>query len=276
MLIATSPSTMALKQQVEDDKIVSLTSAYAPGVIEPKTRYLFRQYSTASDFLPSYVDWMTKNFAERRMATLNPNDETGWGHKQVTDKNYKERGFDIVSAELYERAMKDFAPLRTKTLALKPDVIDLGGSAPPTAGLIVRQARELGYKGKFVQTGGPGWAAVVDAAGKEAAEGMINVLYANPSNEAYQRLAAAYKKAVGQEPNEMIVCYYDGLTVMLKAIQKAGIIDDTTRVATAFKDALPMTALQGDEMTWEHQQIRTFDYVGILKEGKPAVVGKIK
>jgi branched-chain amino acid transport system substrate-binding protein len=276
MIIATSAPTMALRQNVEDDKVVALTSAYAPGAIGETTKYMFRLYSTASDFVPSYVDWMLANFKERRMVTLNPNDETGWGQKQVTEKIYKEKGFSVVGGELYERSVKDFQPVLTKVLALQPDVIDLGSSAPPTAGLIVRQGRELGYKGRFVQTGGPGWAAAVEAAGKEAAEGMINVLYADPANAGFQRVTAAYKSAIGQEPNEIIVPYYDGVTVLLSAIAKGGDVNDTAKTAASFKAVLPMKSLQGDEMTYELQQIRTFDYVSVLKDGKPVVSGKIK
>jgi branched-chain amino acid transport system substrate-binding protein len=275
MIIATSAPTMALKDNVEADKVVAMTSSYTPAAITDKTKYMFRLYSIAVDFVPPYADWIVSNLKERRMATVNPNDETGWQQAKVTEKIYKDKGFEIVGSELYERSVKDFLPLLTKVLGFKPDVIDLGSSAPPTAGLIVRSARELGYKGRFVQTGG-GWTAVVEAAGKEAAEGMVNMLYADPANKGYQRLAADYKKIVGQEPNEIIAPYYDSVTVLLRAIQKAGDVNDTEKVAAAFKQVLPMNGLQGDEMTWAHQQIRTFDYVGVITNGVPVVAGKVK
>ncbi len=276
MLVATSASTMAVRQNLEDDKIVGLTSAYADAAITKDTKFLFRMYSTASDFLPAYVGWIKDNIKERRIATLNPNDETGWGQKQVTEKNFKAAGFDLVAGELYERSVQDFGPLFTKILAAGPDVIDLGSSSPATAGQLVRRGREMGFKGRFVQTGGAGWAAVVQAAGKEAGEGLVNILYADPDNAAYQRLVAEYKRRVGQEPNEIIAPYYDGLTVLLAAIQKAGDVNDTAKVAASFRAVLPMKALQGDEMTWEHQQIRTFNNIGVLSSGVPVVKGKVK
>ena len=276
LMVATSAPTMAIRQNLEDDKIIGMTSAYVPAAITKDTRFMFRLYSTATDFLPAYVGWMRDNLKERRMATLNPNDETGWSQKQVTEKHYKDSGFELVGGELYERSVQDFAPIFTKMLAARPEVIDLGASSPATAGLIVRQAREFGFKGRFVQTGGAGWAAVVQAAGKEAAEGLVNVLYADPENPGYKKLVAEYKRIVGQEPNEIIAPYYDAFTVLLAAIQKAGDANDTTKVSAAFKSALPMKGLQGDEMTWEHQQIRTFNYVGVLANGVPVVKGKVK
>lgn len=276
IMVETSAPTMAIRQNVEDDKILTLTSSYTPAAITPDTKYMFRLYSTATDFLPSYVGWMKDNLKEKRMVTLNPNDETGWSQKNVTEKNYKDAGFEIAGGELYERSVQDFAPIMTKVLALKPEVIDLGASSPASAGLIVRQARDMGYKGRFVQTGGAGWAAVVQVAGKEGGEGLVNILYADPENAGYKKLIDEYQKVVGQPPNEIIVPFYDSFTVLLAAIQKGGDVNDTAKAAAAMKSVLPMKGVQGDEMTWEHQQIRTFNYVGVLTNGAPKVGGRVK
>jgi branched-chain amino acid transport system substrate-binding protein len=276
IIIETSAPTMALKQSIEDDKVLAMTSSYTPAAINENTKYLFRLYSTATNFVPPYAEWLKNNIKERRMVLVNPNDETGWAQTKTTEKLYKESGFDVLDTEVYERSVKDFAPLVTKVLQFKPDVIDLGASSPATAGLIVRTARDQGYKGRFVQTGGPGWVDVVNAAGKEAAEGMINMLYANPANPGYQRLVEDYKKQYGQAPNEIIVAYYDAARVLFAAIQKAGDATDTTKVAAAIPAVLPMNSVQGDEMTYAPQQIRTYDYIGVLTNGAPVVGGKVK
>ena len=277
MIIQTSAPTRALKQQVEDDKVIALTTSYTAAAIDANTKYMFRAYSTANDFMPPYAAWMKDNLKERRMVMLNPNDETGWAQTKTTEKLYKDNGFEVLAGELYERSLKDFAPLLTKVIALKPDVMDLGASSPATAGLIVRQAREAGYAGRFVQTGGAGWLEVVGTAGKQAAEGMVNILYANQADAGYQRVAADYKRQYnGQTPNEMIAVYYDALSVLLAAIRKAGDVNDTTKVAAAMPAVLPMKSLQGEDMTYSPQQIRTFDYIGVLKDGVPVVAGKVK
>jgi branched-chain amino acid transport system substrate-binding protein len=277
VVIQTSAPTMALKQNLEDDKIVGFTTSYTPAAIDANTHYLFRAYSTATDFMPPYADWMAKNLKEKKMATLNPNDETGWSQQKTTEALYKQVGFTVVDTELYERSVKDFAPLITKVMATGPDVIDLGASSPATAGMIVRQARDAGYKGRFVQTGGAGWVEVVQAAGKEGAEGMVNVLYADPDNQAFQALVAEYKKRMnGQQPNEMVTVYTDLMSVILASVQKAGTIGDTAKIAASIPAALPMASLQGTEMTYAPQQIRTWDYIGIVTDGRPKVAGKVK
>lgn len=148
---------------------------------------------------------------------------------------------------------------------------------------MVRQARELGYRGLFVKTGGPGPRDIVASAGKEAAEGVLNLVYADPSNKGFQRLAAEYKRAVGQDPNEIIVSFYDAAGVLLRAIQRAGDVQDTTKVAAAFASALPSPSLQGDVLTLGgkansgvDQQIMNVNYVGAIRNGEATVVGRLR
>jgi branched-chain amino acid transport system substrate-binding protein len=283
VIIMSSAATMALKQNVEDDKVIGLTSAATSKAIDTSSKYMFRLYSTPVDYVPGYVGWLKNNVKERRVAILNPNDETGWDLTQYSEKVYKENGFTIVTAEVFERTLKDFQPLLTKIIALKPDMIELSSISPATAGLIVRQGRELGYKGLFVKNSGPSPKDIVAAAGKDAAEGMVNLLYVDPANTGFKRLAAEYKKSVGQDPNEMVVTFYDAANVLFSAIQKGGDVNDTSKAAAGFAKALPMKSAQGDDLTLggkkttgADQQILTTDYVAIIKNGEPVAVGKIR
>jgi branched-chain amino acid transport system substrate-binding protein len=276
MMVVVSAPLMAVKQMIEDDKIVTITSATAKGAIDEKTHFVTRLDSVPRDYVPGFAAWLKDNISEKRIVQMNPNDETGWTHSEITQAAYKKNGFDIAAVELYERSLKEFAPLLTKNLALHPDVIDLGSSPPTTAALIVRQAREMGYKGRFVQTGGAGWEQIVEGAGKEAAEGLVNVLYADTSAPGFQRLAAAYQKKVGQFPNEFLAPDYDAFNVILKAIQKAGDVNDTAKVAASFKDVMPMKSVQGGDMNWVPQQIITTEYISVLHDGKPVIKGEIK
>ena len=81
----------------------------------------------------------------------------------------------------------------------------------------------------------------------------------------------------------MILPVYDGFAVLLKAIQKAGSIDDTPAIAAAVAEVLPMPSVQGDELTigdtpltGGKQQVMTTIYIGEVKDGAPVVIGKVK
>jgi branched-chain amino acid transport system substrate-binding protein len=283
MIIMASAATMALKQNVEDDKVLALTSAGTSKAIDSHSKYMFRLYSIAQDYDPPFVAWLKDNIKQRRIVIVNPNDETGWDQAQLSTRLFNQNGFDVLGSEVYERTVTDFAPLLTKIIAMKPDLIDLGSTSPATAGIIVRQGRDLGYKGLFVKSSGPSVKDIVAGAGKQAAEGMINLLYVDPTQDGYKHLVAAYKKSVGQDPNEMIVTFYDATNVLLHAIQQAGDVNNTTKVAASFAKVLPLKSIQGDELTLGgkatsgvNQQIMTVDYVGIIRNGQPVIVGNVK
>jgi branched-chain amino acid transport system substrate-binding protein len=283
VIVMTSASTLAIKQNAEDDKVIALTSSLTPKAFDDKTKYMFRLYSPPTHFLSPLIGWMRANLKDKRIVIINPNDETGWAQTENSQKVYKTQGFEVVGSELYERTTKDFQPLLTKLIGMKPEIIDVSTSSPATAGLIIRQARELGFKGVFVQTGAGGVADILAGAGKEAAEGTVNVIYADPANPGYQRLAAEYKKANGQEPNNIIVAFYDAANILLRAVQKAGSVDDTAKVAASFAQVLPAKSVQGDELSLGGKaeigvdnQIMTVNYVGVIRNGAAVIVGKIR
>jgi branched-chain amino acid transport system substrate-binding protein len=283
VFIMHSAGTMALKQNVEDDKILALTSAGTSKSIDAASNDMFLLYSIAPNYDPPFFAWLKDNITERKIVILNPNDETGWDQTRLAASLLKQNGFTLIGTEMFERSVKDFQPLLTKVMGMNPDIIDLGSTSPASAGLIVRQARELGYKGKIIKSSGPSAREIVAAAGKDAAEGMINLLYVDSNKDGYRRLADIYRKTYGQDPNEMIVTFYDAANVLVRAIQESGDPNDTAKVAAAFAKALPMTSVQGDTLrlggktTWgiDHQ-ITTVDYIGVIKNGEPVVVGKVQ
>ena len=110
---------------------------------------MFRVLSTPVEYAAPIINWVKKNVpAEvRRVAIVNPNDETGWDSREPPTTTYGKNGFTVVGGDLYERSLKDFQPMLTRILAEKPDIIELATSPPATAGLIVRQARNSATKG---------------------------------------------------------------------------------------------------------------------------------
>lgn len=279
MLLHTTPDALALRQNVENDKVVAITSSASSKAIDASTTRMYRTNSPPKDYMPPLVAWIADHIKQRRLVLINPNDDLGWGFSKLAEKLFKQHGFDILGSELYERSQQNFQPLFTKVMAMKPDVVDLGSVPPATTGLMVRQLRDIGYKGLIIKTSGPSPKEILDAAGKKAAEGMIMQLFADPNNPGYERLAAAYRKDVGQEPNEMLLVVYDGFRVFFRAIAAAGNVNDTAKVAAAFPKVLPMKGTLGDELTlggrFKHT-IMTTTYIGVFHNGKVDILGKAK
>jgi branched-chain amino acid transport system substrate-binding protein len=281
----SSAGTVAIKDMVEDNKTIMFTGGYTRKAIDANTKFMFRAYSTPVEYAPAMIRWLAAHQPAdaRNVVLLNPNDETGWDGQDVQATAYNDNGFKVVGKEVYERSLKDFQPVLTKLLASKPDVIELGTSSPATAGLIVRQAREMGFKGRFMKNGGPGPRDIVAGAGKEAAEGVINYLEGDPTNPTYQRLAAQFKKEKGYEPNELFIGYYDATKMLFAAMQKAGTVSDSDKVRLAIPQVMPFPSAIGGTITLTGKatygadtQLVTVPYVGEIKNGEPVIVGVAK
>ena len=281
----SSAGALAIKDMVEENKTLMFSGCYTRKAIDAKTRFFYKNASTPVEYGPAMIRWLAAHQPadKRRAVLLNPNDETGWDGQAVQQAAYNGNGFKEVGHELYERSLKDFQPVLTKLLADNPDVIELGTSSPATAGLIVRQAREMGFKGRFMKNGGPGPLDIVAAAGKEAAEGVINYLMADATNPGYMRVAAEFKKAKGFEPNESFIAYYESTRAVFAAMQKAGTVTDSDKVQQAMAQVMPFhttmdgeIVLGGKEDYGCNNQFITVAYVGEIKDGNPVVVGIAK
>jgi branched-chain amino acid transport system substrate-binding protein len=283
MFTMISASHMAVKDLAEQSDVLVLTTAITRKAIGADTKHVIKIDSTTRDYVPSMVKWMKQNLPGDRVALFYPNDESGWEFANLTSDLFTKAGYTVVSKELVERSQKDFQSVLTKVIATQPDFIDLGPSAPSSAGLIVRQARELGYTKAFTVLGGAGVREIVAAAGAPAAEGTLHMVYADPNNKNYQALAERYRQQVGQPPLELIVTFYDGATALLKAIALSGDPGDPQKTREVFPKIFPMKSLQGEELTFGGKeqfgvdaQIMTTNYIAILKNGQSVIVGVTK
>ena len=102
-----------------------------------------------------FYRWVKENHPTiKRVAAISPNDTSGKDTNTAVVKALKALGFEVVADEYYERGTKDFYPVLTKILAQKPDMIDVAAAPAGEAGLILKQAMELGFKGAKGWTAG--------------------------------------------------------------------------------------------------------------------------
>jgi len=161
--------------------------------------------------------------------------DTGAGHdyldKYCTDAAVAV-GWTVVSKQFYTAGTTDFYPILTKMLTTNPDVIDTGPCAAGDQALMVKQARELGFEGRFLQ---PNWVPLdllIDTVGLE---GLYSISTSLPDfateyySEAMRELNRRYmaeKAAPGE--TSMPDCVVHGYSQMMfykKAIETAGSLD---------------------------------------------------
>lgn len=275
-------SLLAAKPITERSQTLMLSNTYTVKALE-NTKYVFRVLPTSREFVPPFVAWLKQHRpALKRVALLAPNDETGWDSQSVQEAAYKANGFDVVAKELFERKQTDFRAILTKLLASNPDNIELDTTPPATAGPIIRQARELGYKGQFTKFGGVNVAEIVDAAGKENAEGLLGYLGADPNSKEWAWLETQYAKIHKNRMGDFTFFFYDATKFLLEAIAKTGTVTDTTVVRDAIEKASPFDTLigksfwGGKEVYGIDHQLYTPSFLVEIKDGKGTVIEKLE
>ena len=164
-----SAAAVATKPQTTANKVITMTLGFTPRALGADAPYAFRTVITTGEFSEPQVAWLLKTVSAKRVISLLPNDETGQQMGAGNTAAYAKAGSKL-QVDYFERERVDFVPTLSRIL-VNSDALEIGGAAPTTAGLILKQARELGYKGPVFVTGGDVTAELVKVAGKQAAEG---------------------------------------------------------------------------------------------------------
>jgi branched-chain amino acid transport system substrate-binding protein len=186
-------------------------------------------------------------------------------------KNFKETftasGGTIVDEEAYVAKDKDFNAILTKIKGKQFDVIFLPGYYQE-AGLIIKQARDLGITQPVLGADGFDSPVLLELAGASA---LNDVYFSNhysnlDQDPKVQDFIKAYKEKNGEEPNAFHALGYDLGMYIADAITRAGSADPT-----AIKDALASTKdFQGVTGTFsmgaDHNPIKSAVVIG-LKDG---------
>src|SRR5437879_1771262 len=162
----------AVEEPVNESRVLNLPLAYADGLVSPKNPLTFHAFPSPPE-TTVFWKWIKERHPQiKRVATLSPNDDTGWWSIKVETTFVQKLGYEVVSKEFFERTMTDFNPVLLRILAQKPDIISVLASPAGSVGLIIKQARELGFKGRFIHIGQVDTSVVANIAGKANVEGM--------------------------------------------------------------------------------------------------------
>lgn len=107
----------------------------------------------------------------------------------------KELGLEILGDATYQNDTRDFTPVLTPIVRMKPDLLVLSGVAPGNAPLLIRAARELGYQG-IISTETAQDAKVLEEGAGELANGFISVGGASTPEIASDEMRAFVDKYV--------------------------------------------------------------------------------
>lgn len=272
-----SAPVLAVQPITEKNQVILSTLGFTSKALGPDKPFTFRPVTTTTEFSEPQIAWMVKSLGVKKVGTLLPNDETGQAMGRDIETAYRKAGADLAVKEMYERDRVDFVPLITRMMARGVDTIELNGASPTTGGLMVKQAREMGFKGRFVRTGGPATAEILAVAGKAALEGTIVYAPIDPDfapTKAYYELYQAKYKAV---PNGFSPNYYDFTNMLFEAMRRAGTVTDSAKVRDEleklhdFPGALGKVGWTGKAAYGIDHQMATPFYLAEVKDGKEVI-----
>ena len=215
----------ANEEPVNENGVLNLPLAYAEGLVSPKNPLTFHSFPSPPE-TTTFWKWIKEHQPQiKRVATISPNDDTGWWSIKVETAFVEKLGYQIAGKEFFERSMTDFNPVLLRILAQKPDIISVLASPAGSVGLIVKQARELGFKGRFIHIGQVDTSVVANIAGKANVEGMwVHGYVQSPLPEKVKSWQARYTKKYG-EWNATSIDFTNPAFAFVAAVKKAQSLD---------------------------------------------------
>ena len=234
---AVGATCNAVQTVSEPQKVLFAFVCWGTNNLGPDKPYSFRSMLSQWEVAEPFYRWVKdKHPAIKKIAIISPNDTSGLDTNTAVVKAVKSLGLELVAEETYERGTKDFYPILNKILAKKPDLLDVAASPPGEAGLILKQAHELGFKGAKGWTAGTNPASLVSISGPEAAEHLWSPLNINVKSDfvdaKVRKFGDEYEKRYKEVPGAIAVANYAAFDVITKAMQEAGSVD-TDKVLAA-------------------------------------------
>lgn len=143
----TDPTAAAVRPVAEKDGVMYFPYAF------PKELYSQPASNAVLGMIANYQSgpaiyrYLKENNGIKTIAFLAANESDALSQRKGGVAAAKALGLKVVAEDAYQSDTRDFAPVVTPIIRLKPDLLVLSGVAGGTAPLIIRAARELGYTG---------------------------------------------------------------------------------------------------------------------------------
>ncbi len=262
-----STPTLALVPIITEYKVPLICSALNAAITQKGSKYVFRDGPAGPAYEKSIVDFMVKQ-GFKKFAIIADTSAYGKGEAEYQTKTLAAHGLEPLITEWYAIEDKDFTGQLTRILQANPEVLLLA-SSEVAAGLIAKQARQLGFQGKIAGGCAIGTTKFIEVAG-EAAEGVYfsNPYINNERNEMTRDFAARYKARWGDEPEGHGAKAYDAAMLLITALENAYPDITPERIADELHKICGYKGLQG-EFCYDETGEGLFDVgIGVVKDGK--------
>jgi branched-chain amino acid transport system substrate-binding protein len=169
------------------------------------------------------VDRIFKTDKHSRVAVMRANNRYGRVGILHFSRSATRIGFPVIIEERFSDGETDFKERLERIKKTSPDAIVLWGNAKESA-LILKQIRELGMQQPVYGSDRMVNPEFLSIAGT-LAEGTVTTCQYNPDSDdpKLKTFKSNYQKRFGMEPDVFAAHAYDGMNMLIEAIQKVGL-----------------------------------------------------
>ncbi len=238
---AESAVTIAMAPTLQQAQIPNITSGQATGLVALKSPFLFLNGPTSTTYDETLAKYLVDTKGYKNIAMITNNGSFGKGEHDAFGKSLSSRGITPLTDQVVTTDQKDFSAALTTIRQKNPQVVFIG-SEEVEAGLIVKQARDLGITVPFAGSAPQGTPVFASTAGAAAVEGTIvsSPYLSNDISDASRKFAAAYKAAYNEDAELHGAKAYDGTQIVLTALKSSKVAK-----GKALADAIRATQYKG-------------------------------
>lgn len=256
-------------------------SATNPDLTERKLQGVFRTVGRDDQQGPAIAAYIVSELKPQRVAIVDDKTAYGEGLASEVEKALRGAKVTLVGRERTTDKETDFKSILTRMKNRNADVVFYGGM-DATGGLMVKQAREVGFKAQFAFGDGACTDEMAGLAGA-AGEGLACSQAGLPASAASKEFLDAFNAKYG--PTKLYApFFYDATNVVIAAMQKADSVDPAKFMPEMYK--VSMTGATGKiefdekgdrrnaDMTIFRMQKGQIVPVAVYKDGAIAPFGK--
>jgi branched-chain amino acid transport system substrate-binding protein len=270
-IVGSSFSTAALagRDVTKKEQILYMvTGAKHPDVTDQGHDLLFRVNTTQAQDGKGFLKIIEEDMNIKTVAIISDQTDYGYFYKDMLEKELPGMGIEIVASDEVPFSTSDFSTQMTNYKSKKPDAVAINLGSPPTAAAFLKQMKEFGFDSKKILMGGNVDATLIDLSGETIEDSWLVDIYVDGLvNEENTKFIDGLKAAGSKAVTKLHLQTYDGLRVVLEAMEKAG-STDSKKVADAIRSS-SFASPRGSELKFdEHGQVQA-DLVSItVKDGK--------
>ena len=238
LIIGTLQTDVALAERnvTNESKVLQIVTAQSGQVTQGSFPLLFAISATIDSSVAQLIKQVV-GLGAKSIGIIAEQSDLGETVIATIKKALAGSGAQVTAVERFQPGTADFSTQLTNLRKANPDAVVSVNSSQEGAGKLWKQAFELGLRPKFKLVHSGLFPGLIQAAGNEAAEGLMSVVnydtsLSNPTNKA---LVDAWTKEYGKPPaTETESMGYENIWLLAEAIKKAG-NTEPDKVAAALK-----------------------------------------